>query len=235
MKIGLVSYEFVNNDIAFNISQMEKAMRSLQEKVSLLCFGEAFLQGFDALSWDYDNDKHIAISVDSEIMQQLCSMTLRYKVDLLFGYIEKCGDSLYSSCAVIENGKLVHNYRRISKGWKEFRITDSHYKEGTDTSEFLYHGQSIMIALCGDMWDYPERFKANNLLIWPVYVNFNLVEWTQYEVEYAEQAYFAANQTLMINSISENPKSYGGVFHFVDGKLEKKLSDGTENILIVEV
>jgi len=118
MKIGLVSYEFRNNDIAFSVSQIEKAMGSLQGKVSLLCFGEAFLQGFDALSWNYDHDKHIAISADSEIMQQLCGMTLRYEVGILFGYIEKCNDSLYSSCAVIVNGKLVHNYRRISKGWK---------------------------------------------------------------------------------------------------------------------
>lgn len=235
MKIGLVSYEFNNNDIVFNLSQMEKAMRSVQGKVDLLCFGETFLQGFDALNWNYENDKHIAISTDSEIMAQICSMTLRYKIDILFGYIEKCDDSLYSSCAVIENGKLVHNYRRISKGWKEYSITDSHYKEGTDTSEFLYHGQSVMIALCGDIWDYPERFKTNNLLIWPVYVNFDLGEWAQYEREYAEQAYLAANQALMINSISENPKSYGGAFYFVDGKLEKKLAYDTESILIIEV
>jgi len=235
MKIGLVSYEFIDNDIVFNISQMEKAMRSVQGKVNLLCFGETFLQGFDALNWNYENDKHIAISVDSEIIKQICGMTLRYKTDILFGYIEKCDDSLYSSCAVIENGKLVHNYRRISKGWKKYSITDSHYKEGTDTSEFLYHGQSVMIALCGDIWDYPERFKTNNLLIWPVYVNFDLGEWTKYEGEYAEQAYLAANQTLMINSISENSKSYGGAFYFVDGKLEKKLAYDTESILIIEV
>ncbi|BCN30988.1 carbon-nitrogen hydrolase family protein [Anaeromicropila herbilytica] len=235
MKIGLVSYEFINNDIAFNISQMEKAMRSVQGKVNLLCFGETFLQGFDALNWNYENDKHVAISVDSEIMQQLCNMTLRYKVDILFGYIEKCEDSLYSTCAVIESGKLIHNYRRISKGWKKYWLTDSHYKEGSDTSEFLYHGHSVMIALCGDIWDYPERFKTNNLLIWPVYVNFTLVEWPQYEIEYAEQAYLAANQTLMINSISENPKCYGGAFNFVDGKIKEKLEHGIENILIVEV
>lgn len=235
MKIGLASYKFINNDLAFNISQMEKAMKLVQGKVDLLCFGEAFLQGFDALNWNYENDKHIAISVDSEIMQCLCDITLQYKVDILFGYIEKFNDSLYSSCAVIEKGKLVHNYRRISKGWKEYNITDSHYKEGTNTSEFIYHGQSIVIALCGDMWDYSESFKTNNLLIWPIYVNFTLDEWAQYEVEYAEQAYLAAKQTLMINSISENPKSHGGAFYFVDGKLEDKIEYDIENILVVEI
>lgn len=234
MKIGLASYEFINNDIAFNISQMERAMKSAQGSVELLCFGETFLQGFDALNWNYENDRHIAISTDSKIMCRLCDMTLYYKVDLLFGYLEKCDDAIYSSCAVIENGALKYNYRRISKGWKEYSITDGHYKEGTDACEFLYHGQSIMIALCGDMWDFPEKFKTKNLLIWSVYVNFGLDEWAEYEMEYAEQAYLASGKTLMVNSISQNPKSYGGAFYFIDGKIEKKLDYNIEDILIIE-
>ena len=129
VKIGLASYEFINNDIEFNISQIEKAMISARGSVNLLCFGESFLQGFDALNWNYEDDKHIAISSDSDIMKQLCAMTVRYGVDLLFGYIEKHGDSIFSSCAVIEKGKQIYNYRRISTGWKEYTITDEHYKE----------------------------------------------------------------------------------------------------------
>lgn len=235
MRIGLASYEFINHDIEFNISQIEKAMKSVQGEVELLCFGETFLQGFDALNWNYENDKEIAVSTDSRIMRRLCDMTLQYKVDLLAGYIEKCDDAVYSSCAVIESGKLLYNYRRISKGWKEYSITDGHYKEGTETGEFLYHGQPVMLALCGDMWDFPERFRTNNLLIWPVYVNFGLDEWAEYETEYAEQARLAAEKTLMVNSISQSPKSYGGAFYFVDGKIEKKLAYNTEGILIAEV
>ena len=38
-----------------------------------------------------------------------------YNVDLLFGYLEKEGEYLYSSSPFIENSKLVYNYRRISK------------------------------------------------------------------------------------------------------------------------
>lgn len=49
MRIGLASYEVKNKDVAFNLSQMERAMEKARGKVELLCFGEAFLQGFDAL------------------------------------------------------------------------------------------------------------------------------------------------------------------------------------------
>ena len=96
-------------------------------------------------------------------MRKLCEATLRYQVDLALGYIEKSQDRLYSSYAVIERGRLLHNYRRISRGWKEFRITNDHYQEGTATTAFWYHGQRLQIALCGDLWDFPERFKTDGV------------------------------------------------------------------------
>ena len=233
MKIGLASYEFRNNDLVFNLSQMEKAMALVQGQVDLLCFGETFLQGFDALSWDFEKDKEIAVTADSDLMKQLCGMTVNYQVDLLFGYIERSGDHLYSSCAVLEHGVLTHNYRRVSKGWKEYSITDGHYREGADTAGFLYRGQPVKIALCGDLWDFPEQFKTDGLLIWPVYVNFELEDWPRYEAEYAEQACLAARRTLMVNSISHDPVSHGGAFYFVDGRIEKKLAYNTEGVLII--
>lgn len=120
-------------------------------------------------------------------------------------------------------------------GWKEYSITDEHYKEGVSAEAFLYHGQSFVIALCGDMWEFPERFKTDGLLIWPVYVNFELEEWAQYDKEYAEQAFLAAEKTLMINSISLDPRSHGGAFYFVDGEIEKALPYDLEDILVIEV
>lgn len=235
MKIGLASYEFRNNDVAFNTAQMERAMDAAQGRVDLLCFGETFLQGFDALGWNYETDKDIAIFADSKVMRRLCGMATGYQVDLLFGYIEKSSDSLYSSCAVIENGELICNYRRISKGWKEYGITDGHYREGTETDGFSYHGQPMKIALCGDLWDFPERFRTDGLLIWPAYVNFELDAWPRHEREYARQARLAARRTLMVNPISSDPVSHGGAFYFVDGEIEKKLAYDTEGILSIEV
>lgn len=49
MRIGLASYRCENKNTEFNIGQIERAMREAQGKVELLCFGEAFLQGFDFL------------------------------------------------------------------------------------------------------------------------------------------------------------------------------------------
>lgn len=234
MKIGLAPFEFKNNDIEFNMSQIEKALEK-SEKVDILCFGETFLQGFDSLNWDYENDKEVAVTQDNARFEKLKELSLMYETALLFGYIEKENETLYSSCAVIARGSVIYNYRRISRGWKEFDITDEHYQEGTEVGFFSFKGHDVTIALCGDMWDMPERFKTEDVLIWPVYVNFSLEEWKQYKVEYAEQANFAARRVLMINSISKNPDSHGGAFYFKDGAIEAQMEFDREKILVVEV
>lgn len=234
MKIGLAAYEFRNNDIVFNISQVEKAMSMVRGSVELLCFGESFLQGFDSLAWDYEKDEDIAVSANSEAMEQLCGLTLKYGVDLLIGYMEKSDEKIYSSYALIENGKLVHNYRRISKGWKELAV-DGHYCEGYEVREISYRGKILGIALCGDLWDFPEKFKTSGILIWPIYVNFEQKDWVQYEAEYAQQAALAADRALLINSLSHAPEAIGGAFCFENGEITDRLPYNTEGVLTVEV
>jgi len=156
-------------------------------------------------------------------------------IDLSFGYLEIDDDNLYSSYAIIIDGKLTYNYRRISIGWKEYSITDHHYKEGNEILKFNYKGHIITITLCGDMWESPEKFKCDDLLIWPVYVNYTVEEWKAEEIEYAKQALLASNNTFMINSLSENPDSYGGCFYFKNGKIIDKLDYNNEGVLIIEI
>lgn len=234
LKIGLVTYEFRNQDTEFNLTQIEKALQSVSGKVDLLCFGEAFLQGFDALRWDFHMDQHIALPQNSAIIGKLCNLTLQYGIALLVGYIESFQGCIYSSCVVIDQGKVIFNYRRISAGWKA-PLADSHYCEGRDVPEFQLRGSHFKIALCGDMWDFPLRFKTDHILIWPIYVNFTLCEWAKYENEYAKQASIASRYTLMINSLSHSPKSHGGAFFFVDGKIVQKTDYDKETILLIDM
>lgn len=236
MRIGLVSYRCENRNVAFNMSQIERAMKLAEGKADLLCFGEAFLQGFDALCWDYDTDRSTALELSSETFARLRNWTVRYGVSLATGYIEKDGDRLYSSCAVISDGQIVHNYRRISKGWKEFSVTDGHYCEGTDTGPFRLKGKEIGLALCGDLWDFPERFRTENLLIWPVYVNYTTEDWNSGVLEeYAAQANLAARDVLMVNPLDNDPANHGGSFRFHDGQVAERLPFDEEGILIVDI
>ncbi len=234
MRIGLASYRCENKNTEFNINQIERAMREAQGKVELLCFGEAFLQGFDSLCWDFEIDKNIAVSKESETMERLRKMTVQYGMAILFGYIERDGERLYSSCAVIADGTIVHNYRRISRGWKEFTRTDEHYCEGTVTGEFRLQEQDFMVSLCGDLWDFPERFRTGHTLLWPVYVNYSKEEWEGGAIEeYAAQAVLAAGETLMVNPLDNDPVNHGGSFCFRNGTVAARLPFDTEGVLIV--
>ena len=218
------------------MKQIELAMRRSEGKADLLCFGEAFLQGFDALCWDYEADKAVALEQSSETISQLRNWTVKYGISLITGYIEKVREKLYSSCVVISDGEIVHNYRRISKGWKEYSKTDAHYCEGNKTDSFCLQGKEITLALCGDLWEFPDRFRTDKLLIWPVYVNFTNEEWKNSAIdEYAAQAALAANDVLMINPIDKEPVNHGGSFHFHNGQTAAKIPFDQEGILIVDI
>lgn len=236
MRIGLVSYRCKNRDLSFNLAQIQRAMQEAQGKADLLCFGEAYLQGFDCLCWDYAADRELALDMASAPVAQLMQWTRQYHTALLTGYIEREGDRLYSSCMVLAEGRLLHNYRRISKGWKEYWKTDEHYGEGTQVEPFCFQGKPITLTLCGDLWELPQRFKTDGLLIWPVYVNFSTAEWEQRELEnYAKQASLAARDVLMVNPIDLEPVNHGGSFHFQDGEIAARTPFDQEQILIVEL
>lgn len=127
--------------------------------------------------------KTIAAELSSDTIDRLRSWTEQYGISLITGYFERDREKLYSSCVVLSDGEIIHNYRRISRGWKEFTKTDEHYCEGDETGSFRLCGKNMMIALCGDLWDAPERFQTEHLLIWPVYVNFTPEEWNNGELD----------------------------------------------------
>lgn len=107
MKLALASVEFKNNDIPFNLRQIENYVKeSSKNSCDAICFGEAFLQGFDCLNFEYDYDINIAIGQDSDIMNQMKSFTTLYHIDIIIGYIEKENKDIYSSYSILSSGKI---------------------------------------------------------------------------------------------------------------------------------
>lgn len=238
MKIALTSALFINKDISFNLSQIEHYSKLAKEQnADLICFGESFLQGFDCLYWNYEKDKKMAISLDSPTIKQLCQLSLDLQIDLMLGFIEREDNHLYSSYALLSQGNIFHLYRRISKGWKEYRITDFHYWEGNSTDIFEYHGKKCTVALCGDLWEYPECFcLGEDILFWPVYLNFSKENWSESLCkEYSEQAAKIPAHVLLINSLSQNPDAFGGCYHFYQGSVKDALEYGQEGLLLIEL
>ena len=92
------------------------------------------------------------------------------------------------------------------------------------------------MTLCGDLWDFPERFQTEDLLIWPVYVDYTVAEWNSGALEeYAAQAALATEDVLMVNPISSEPVNHGGSFYFHKGKTAAGLPFDEEEILTVDL
>jgi len=236
MRIGLVSFLQKKGNVSYNLAKVEKAMKLMSGKDDLLVFGEAFLQGFDALSFDYEKDLEMALSTDSSVFQQICHYSGQYEIDVLIPFYEKEDGNIYSSAALIQEGDIRLVYRRMSKGWKDIKKCDKHYKEGKKPARFKYKGHPFTLALCGDLWECEKKYDREEFLLWMLYVNFSLEEWKNSEKEaYALQAGKCSDRALIVNSLSHKPDSAGGAFYAEFGRIRKSMPFDQEGILTVEI
>lgn len=113
--IALASKPFADRATEVNLTTLLASMEeAAAHGADLVCFGEAFLQGFDCMDWNFDVDKHMAVTCDSGEITRIREASRRLGIDVMFGYIEREGEDIYSSCMLVEKGEIARNYRRIS-------------------------------------------------------------------------------------------------------------------------
>ena len=195
--IALASKALVNGDVSANLSTMLDTMAEAAGRgAALVCFGEAFLQGFDSLCWDYDTDRFMALTRDDTPIRRIREASRSLGVDVMFGFIEREGEALYSSCRLVERGDVACCYRRMSRGW------------------------TCAMALCWNLWDNTQdRFRlGEDILFWPVYCGYTPEAWRSgARAEYAARCRDDAPLTLLIDSICEGD-SQGGCAAFRAGE-----------------
>mgnify|MGYP002515891491 CR=1 FL=1 len=244
MNILLAALSFRNGDLIYNKNKIVSTIKEYSNKVDLILFGESFLQGFDALTWNFEIDKNIALSKDSKLIKEIKKLCKKFNVSVSFGYFELFDSKIFSSQIVInKQGKIIFNYRRVSSGWR-IKETDNHYQEGTSFSTFELDNKIFALALCGDLWNEENVNIVLNLpsdyLLWPVYTDFNYNEWNNVEKnEYAMQAKKFNKLTLYVNSYcldsDDNEIAKGGAAVFKDGMIINEIPSGKEDVLIIKI
>jgi len=241
MKIALCAARFVNGDMPGNIERMISYMRKYGTEADVICFGEAFLQGFDGLIWDYDADVHIAVAQDAPEIARLRHAARDEGVVLAFGYMELAGEKIYSSYMVIAaDGAVLCNYRRMSVGWKAPGV-DERYAEGDSCVVFEYGGKKFSVMLCGDLWTDDVAAKLKDIdadvVLWPVYTDFDAEVWnTTEKLEYAARANEYYRLALLVNCVCDGDgRAKGGAAVFENGCIASEVPAGGENVLVVEV
>lgn len=240
MKIGLVSSLMKDNDITHQVAQM-KTYLSANNGCDLLCFGESFLQGFEGLTWEYEEDKKRALSQDDKIIDYIRGLAKKYRCGISFGFIEKYKEALFSSNMVISSqGEIIDVFRRVSEGWKE-PVANSMYQEGEGFHTFELMNKKFGVAICGDLWHDNLLNDLNKLemdiLLWPLYVDFSIDQWNEkFCDEYIERAGKLFIPTLMINSfVADSDRANGGCYVFKDNKVVSSLPMGNKGVLVFDV
>lgn len=241
MRIGLSSKEFINGDIQKNMNTIKNTMLK-NRNLDLIVFPEAFLHGFDGITFNYNIDKNRALSINSLIIQELQHNCNKLSLGLGFGYIELHKNNIYSSFIVIDKyGKIVDNYRRISPGWKEV-YADHHYLEGNSFKTFNFQGKKFVTAICGDLWFDENIKKLHELdydyILWPNYNSYEIKQWENSEKnDYAKRAELIGKDVFWFNSHNncQKEKAYGGAIHFKKGQVYKELPMGKKGVLKIEL
>lgn len=244
MKINLMSLAFKTKDVLHNKKVIINAMNEYSHKADMLVFGESFLHGFEALSWDYECDKYLAISIDDDIIADIRAAAKANDIAVSFGMIEKHDDKLYSSQVTIgKDGDVLDVFRRVSSGWKE-PIADEHYCGGDGFHTFDFEGKKILVGICGDFWHdelVEEASKlTKDLVLWPVYTDFAPKVWNEEEkYEYAEEAAILKAPVLYVNSVcydyDDDYIAKGGACLFDAEKIVEEVPSGAEAVLSIEI
>lgn len=244
MKIALASLGFIDKDIIYNKNVIINTLKIFSNKVDIVVFGEAFLQGFDALTFKYNEDLNMVLSINSNIIKEIEDACKIYNISVSFGFFEKLNNDFYSSQITIDSsGKIINIYRRVSIGWKE-KYATKEYKEGKSFNTFLFENKTITIGLCGDLW-YDENIDIINklnpdIVLWPVYTDYNYNEWnTNIKYEYLEQASKINAEVLLVNSYCKNKNDIdtakGAALYISNKEIKDEVPSGKEDILIVEL
>lgn len=243
MKIALAAVPVKTKNLPFNIEQMKTAMAQCRGEADLILFGESVLQGFDCLCWEYDKDMNMAVSIYDAEINELRIAAKENGLAVSFGYIERCTDRLYSSQILIgSDGLIVHNFHRVSPGWKE-PIADERYAEGNHFERFVLNDKRLAIGLCGDLWQEgrPAEMKELNAdaVLWPVWCDYNVEAWNStIKQEYAQQAALCGDHVLLVNPFCVDgfgDCAAGGALHFCRGGIAREMEAGKSGILIVEI
>lgn len=242
MKIVLASMISKTNGIIENKNKILDLLNKYSKKVDLIVFGEAFLQGFYALNFNYERDINIAISVNNEIIDEIKNEAKINNVAVSFGFIEKEKEFIYSSQITISsNGEIIDVFRRVSPGWKE-PSANTKYIEGNNFHIFNYLNIKFTVGLCGDLWfdKNIELIKAikPDVVLWPVYTDFSPSKWNEsLKYDYCSQANKICNKVVYVNSVCVDQPgeeiAKGGSAFFSNGCIVHETLSGDESELII--
>ncbi len=202
---------------------------------------EAYLQGFESVTFEPTADRAAAITTDAPGHEPITEAVRRTGITAGYGCVERDGDRFYSTYRLVSPDGVLLEQRRISTGWREEWADPAVYAVGEDVQVVEWKGRRTAVALCGDLWSDQPRFTGLgiDLLLWPVFVSFPPHQWLTEELgAYAEQSATVAPQALLVNGAAtgEDGEYTAGAALLADGRVAAASGfDGQDTCLLVQI
>lgn len=157
------------------------------------------------------------------------------------GFIERAGENIYNSAAVIINEKIVKIHRKICL--PNYAVFDEKrwFKKGSKATIFDFLGQKIGVSICEDIW-FPQITKMQKENGADLIINISASPYSKTKIDYTEAILRKRWEENKIPIIYVNQCGaqdgivYYGHSMFVDnGRIIQKAKDFKEEIMVVEV
>lgn len=136
MKMSLIQLNMKSADIEENTAQIKKYIE--QEDAELIIFPELAITGLGCCDYFADTD---FINRQNEALENITSLTV--EKDVLIGFAEKTDDGLYSSVALLSDGKKEVICRKKNL----IDLEKKYFKPGNGASDIEYKGRLATVTL----------------------------------------------------------------------------------------
>jgi len=153
MMVAACQPPVVMNDTERALSLVElHSMDAQRRGAKLICFPEAFLQGYDVRA---EHVRNVALDLESADFSSILRRLDGIEPVIVLGLIEKRSGSFFNTAAVIARGNLVARYRKAHLIGNEQAV----FERGSDHCVFDVAGVKVGINVCYDL-QFPESAAA---------------------------------------------------------------------------
>ncbi len=246
MKIALATPLLTLDQPEANLKAIIKTCQTAhEEKADLVLFGEAALQGFEAINFDYQHDIPLAVGLSSPEIAFLSQTAKDLGLAIGVGLYLNIQGGIYSAYLVLDkHGHQAALYKRISSGWLEARaFNNADYRLGHEAIIFELEGKKFTIMLCGDYWEddllplWVELDDQVDAFLWPVHCDYRLEDWFASEKEaYRARSQIMFKPILYVNNyVADQDRAKGGAYVWLQGHELAAQETGETGMLMWEL
>jgi len=162
MKVALAQINPTIGAFDQNLNKIFKNIdQAIKQQCDLIVFSEMVLSGYppkDVL----EKQEFISRQPISQLVNHVGG------IGVICGWVEKSGNDLYNTAALIKNGQILHKaYKRLLPVYDVFD-EQRYFKAGTRCDVVDFCGHKIGLTICEDIWNDPEFFGCSTYELDPV-------------------------------------------------------------------